>query len=214
VSTQRAKYKALKLGQETDMNEERIAVLEAVGFEWDRTRIRGFYDRSSSSSSSSNDAHTASEVPAHKSPHLPKASPRAAALPGGRQDDGVVGKTFIPSDPALTDRDSFNWRARASLGHFLPSYAGYMTDRGLSVAGATSFAGVADALGSSPESAARKRHGASEVNRRPTKVGRLKGDGIQPPQQQPQQQQRQGGTSNVTTGILPDEVKSMTEIVI
>jgi hypothetical protein len=183
------------------MNEEKIALLEAVGFEWDRRVHRGRYDRSISS----NEADTASEVPAEKSPPLAKSSPGVPTLPGGPHNDGVDGESLIPSDPTPTDRDSFNWCAQASLGNFLPSRAGDMTDRGLSVAVATAFGGVANTLNPSPASTDdRKRPAAGEVNQRPAKIDRLKGGGTQPLKQEPQQQQEQRGASNVTRGESPE----------
>jgi hypothetical protein len=137
-------YKALKKGQETRMNEERIARLEAVGFQWNGTQ----------------------------------------ALSGASRHD---------DSPCLFDRDSFNWCARASLGHSLSSGFGYghENDRGQPGAtAATALVGVTNAFGSALESSdSRKRRGPKEEvsgkSLRPAKVRRLKRGG--PPPRQPKE---------------------------
>jgi hypothetical protein len=182
VKKQRDRYEALKNGLETAMNEEKVARLDAVGFQWDVKKQRGCYRPICS--------HDADTATARKSTQLAKGT---LALTGTSQHDGVDGET-----PCLFDRDSFNWCARASLGHSLSSGVGYgkhrhlsthENDRGLpGTTAATTLVGVTNAFGSALESADRlKRHGpqkeVSGKSLRPAKVCRLKQGGPPPPQQ-------------------------------
>jgi Helicase associated domain len=153
VSTQRAMYKALKNGRETDMNEEKIALLEAIGFQWGLRKQQG----GDCPRRISNDTDMDSEVTPRKSPRLAKIGRRT------RAPSPQHGETPSPLDPVPTDRDTFNWRAKASL----PSLVGYGKD--LSVAAATASLGpsLESADGASTPRQRRKRqHCVNEVTSR------------------------------------------------
>jgi hypothetical protein len=195
-------YKALKSGQASTMNDKRIARLEAVGFQWDRTEDRGRYR----GETMSRDADTAIQAAKRKAPGLATVSRGPPTLCATPQHDGVDVETPGLSDRPPTDRHPFSWCARALLGHSLPLRVGYGADHsncshdkdhGLLVAENT--------LGES--AASRKRHGAhKEVSgkSRPAKVPRLK-QGEPPPQQQ--QQRRR-----LAAQVLPVLEKSSTDL--
>jgi hypothetical protein len=97
------------------MNQERIARLEALGFQWDRMQQQGCLRPRHIISNDS-------EVTTRKSRCLAKDDRRAPTLSSVPQHEDE--ETSSPLDPAPAGRDSFNWCARASLAYSLTSHVG------------------------------------------------------------------------------------------
>jgi Helicase associated domain len=102
VSAQRTMYKAFKLGQETDLDDEKIALLEAMGFRWDR--YTKACRKLNTSMTESNPCDDQSDDPA---PTSPAVDPPATAA--GTKEANASGGGEPKAGPALMAHAFNNW---------------------------------------------------------------------------------------------------------